>query len=147
MRKRFFGSSRGKWALLWAALGIGLIGTQSAAGDVMDDGVPSGMVAYVSGGVCPVGWIAASNVEGRMVVAVADGKDVGVQVGMPFTDQEDRVHAHGYKGDLVLPAKSIAGADGANVEGAQSQTYSISGTTKADPSGLPFVQVTTCVKQ
>jgi hypothetical protein len=76
-----------------------------------------------------------------------DGKDVGVQVGMPLGDQEDRLHAHSYKGDLALPSKSIAAADGANLEGAQSQSYSISGTTNARPSGLPFVQVTTCVKQ
>jgi len=137
----------GKWALLFAALGISVVATRNAAGDATDDGVPSGMVAYVSGGTCPAGWIAASNVEGRLVVAVSEGKDVGVQVGMPLGDQEDRAHTHTYKGDLVLPSKSIAAADGPNLEGAQAQTYSISGTTKANPSGLPFVQVTSCVKQ
>lgn len=142
-----FASSTGKWVLLFLGLGIGLIGMRNAAGDVTDDGVPSGMVAYISGGTCPAGWVAASNVEGRIIIAVSDGKDVGVQVGMPLGDQEDRKHAHAYKGDLVLPAKSIAAADGANNEGAQAQSYSISGTTNAGPSGLPFVQVTTCVKQ
>ncbi len=137
----------GNWALLLAVLTTALIGTQNASGEPSDDGVPAGMVAYMSGGVCPVGWVAASNVEGRIIIAVADGKDVGVQVGMPLGDQEDRHHAHTYKGDVLLPAKSIAAADGANFEGAQAQSYSISGTTNAGPSGLPFVQVTTCVKQ
>ena len=147
MRRRFLDSTLGKWALLLAALTTALIATQKASGEPTDDGVPSGMVAYISGGACPVGWTAASNVEGRIIVAVSDGKDVGVQVGMPLGDQEDRQHAHPYKGDLALPSKSIAAADGANFEGAQAQSYSISGTTNAGPSGLPFVQVTTCVKQ
>jgi hypothetical protein len=147
MRKRMLASSTEKWALLFAALGIGLIATRNASGEITDDGVPSGMVAYISGGMCPAGWIAASNVEGRLVVAVSEGKDVGVQVGQPLVDQEDRTHSHSYKGDLALPAKSIAAADGANLEGAQAQTYSIAGTTQTGPSGLPFVQVTACVKQ
>jgi hypothetical protein len=147
MRKRLIASWTGKWVLLFAGLCIGLIGTQNAAGEGTDDGVPAGMVAHVTGGMCPPGWTAASNVEGRIVVAVADGKDVGVQVGMPLGDQEDRLHTHTYKGDLILPSKSIAAADGPNMEGAQAQTYPISRTTNAGPSGLPFVQVTTCVKQ
>lgn len=147
MRKRMIASWPGKWVLLFAGLGIGLVGMQNAAGDVTDDGVPAGMVAYVSGGTCPAGWAAASNVEGRIVIAVAEGKDVGVQMGMPLGDQEDRLHTHGYKGDLALPSKSIAAADGANLEGAKAQTYAISGNTNAGPSGLPFVQVTACVKQ
>jgi len=133
--------------LLFAGLGIGLIATRQASGEITDDGVPSGMVAYISGGACPAGWIAASNVEGRLVVAASDGKDVGVQVGMPLGDQEDRMHSHAYKGDLALAAKSIAAADGPNLEGAKAQTYSLLGTTQTGPSGLPFVQVTTCVKQ
>lgn len=147
MRKRRFASSSGKWVLLCVGLGIGLIATKQAAGESTDDGVPSGMVAYISGGTCPAGWIAASNVEGRLVVAVSEGKDVGVQVGTPLGDQEDRQHSHAFKGDLALPAKSIAAADGANLEGAQAQTYALSGTTQMGPSGLPFVQVTACVKQ
>jgi hypothetical protein len=147
MRRRTFASSSGKWVLLVAGVAIGLSGMRSASGESTDDGVPSGMVAHVTGGVCPPGWVPASNVEGRIVVAVADGKDVGVQVGTPLGDQEDRTHTHTYKGDIELPSKSVSGADGPNLEGAQAQTYSISGTTSAGPSGLPFVQVTACVKQ
>ncbi len=147
MRKRFLDSTIGNGALLLAVLTTALIATQNASGEPTDDGVPSGMVAYISGSTCPVGWAAASNVEGRIIVAVSDGKDVGVQVGMPLSDQEDRQHAHTFIGDLALPAKSIAASNGANLEGAQAQSYSISGTTNAGPSGLPFVQVTTCVKQ
>lgn len=147
MRRRIFVSSSGKWGLLFAGLAIGLIGTRNAAGENTDDGIPAGLVAYISGGTCPAGWTAASNVEGRIVVAVSDGKDVGVQVGTPLSDQEDRNHTHSYTGELELPPKSISAADGANLEGAQAQTYTISGTTNAGPSGLPFVQVTACVKQ
>ena len=147
MRKRIFVSSTGKWGLLFAGLAIGVIGTRKAAGEVTTEAVPAGMVAHISGGACPTGWIPASNVEGRIVIAVADGKDVGVQVGMPLGDREDRNHSHSYSGELQLPAKAISAADGPNLEGARAQTYTISGTTNAGPSGLPFVQVTTCVKQ
>lgn len=147
MRKKSYTSSVKIGVPILAVLGIGFITTGKAAGESTDDGTPAGMVAYVSGGTCPAGWIPASNVEGRIVVAVADGKDVGVQVGMPLADQEDREHTHAYKGNLALPAKSIAAADGANVEGAQAQPYDLSGNTQSSPSGLAFVQVTACVKQ
>jgi hypothetical protein len=147
MRKGFLASSIGSWALLLAVFSIALIGTRKASGESTDDGVPAGMVTYISGGTCPAGWLPASNVEGRIIIAVSDGKDVGMQVGLPLADQEDRAHAHTYTGDLVLPSKSIAAADGPNFEGAQAQSYSIAGTTNSEPSGLPFVQVTTCVKQ
>jgi len=147
MRKKRLISSTKTWVPILALLGIGLITTGKAAGEITDDGVPAGMVAHVSGGMCPAGWIPAANVEGRIVVAVADGKDVGVQVGMPLGDQEDREHTHAYKGNIALTAKSIAAADGANQEGAQAQSYMLSGTTNPGPSGLGFVQVTACVKQ
>ncbi|HRI64395.1 MAG TPA: hypothetical protein PK156_09150 [Polyangium sp.] len=147
MRKRIFVSSSGKWVLLFAGVAIGVIGTRKAAGEITTDGVPAGMVAYISGGACPSGWTPATNIEGRIVIAVADGKDLGVQVGTPLTDREDRNHSHSYSGELPLPPKSISAADGPNLEGAQAQTYTVSGTTNAGPSGLPFVQVTTCVKQ
>jgi hypothetical protein len=122
MRRRIFVSSSGKWVLLLAGLGIGLIGTRNAAGNNVDDGVPAGMVAYISGGLCPTGWTPASNVEGRITIAVSDGKDLGVQVGTPLGDQEDRNHTHSYAGELELPAKSISASDGPNQEGAQAQT-------------------------
>jgi hypothetical protein len=149
MRKRFSGAWSTRPAkILFLGLALGLVASRSASGGpAEDDGVPSGMVAHVTGGVCPVGWAPAANVEGRLVVAVAEGKDVGVQVGEPLGDRDDRTHEHAYAGSLALPAKAISAADGPNQTGAASLEYAIAGTTSPGVSGLPFVQVLACVKQ
>jgi hypothetical protein len=145
---RILRSGAGKMVIAALSIGAGLVGARAASGDpIDDDGAPSGMVAFVSGGKCPLGWAPAANVEGRLVVGVTDGKNVGVQVGDPLADQEDRAHSHAYAGELALPEKAIAGGDGANNTGAAAQAYSISGKTEAGASGLPFVQVQACVKQ
>ncbi|MDI1476811.1 hypothetical protein [Polyangium sp. y55x31] len=148
MHKPISGTTTGRFLLLGLGLGLGLVASRSASGEpVEEDGVPPGMVAHVEGGVCPPGWAPAPNVEGRLVVAVAEGKDVGVQVGEPLGDREDRTHTHDYAGEIALPSKAIAAADGDNQAGAQAQTYTIAGTTDPGVSGLPFVQVMACVKQ
>ena len=148
MHEPISGATTGRFLLLGLGLVLGLAASRSASGGpAEDDGVPSGMVAHVAGGVCPPGWAPAPNVEGRLVVAVAEGKDVGVQVGSPLSDREDRTHTHDYAGELALPSKSIAAADGSNESGAKAQAYAIAGTTDPGVSGLPFVQVMACVKQ
>ena len=111
-----------------------------------DDGAPSGAIAFFTGGVCPAGWTTAANVQGRLVVAVAEGAGAGMQVGTPLTDQEDRQHQHTYTGTVTLGSDSIAGADGSNDNGAAAQTYTVTGTTGVASSSLPFVQVQPCVK-
>lgn len=148
MKEPISGAKAGRFLLLGLGLGLGLVASRSASGEpAEDDGVPAGMVAHVEGGVCPPGWAPAPNVEGRLVVAVAEGKDVGVQVGEPLADREDRTHTHAYEGELALPSKSIAAGNGDNSSGAKAQTYGLSGTTSPGVSGLPFVQVMACVKQ
>jgi hypothetical protein len=120
---------------------------RAQGGPLDDDGAPPNAIAFVTGGACPAGWVPAANVQGRLVVAVADGTKAGMQVGTPLTDQEDRQHQHTYTGMVALPSKSIAGADGSNDQGAASQTYTVTGTTGLAASNLPFVQVQPCLKQ
>lgn len=110
------------------------------------DGVPSGTMAFFSGGKCPVGWVAADVVRGRLVVAVTDSALAGMTVGAPLTDREDRTHQHTYTGTVQAPDKAIAGADGSNDNGAAAQAYTVSGSTDPQPTGLPFVQVQACAK-
>jgi hypothetical protein len=134
-----------------AALGLAsvlwLANARPAAGDPAgDDGAPRGMVAFFAGGACPKGWAVAANVQGRLVVGVTDGAETGVQVGAPLGDREDRLHAHPYTLDVVLPYKSVSAADGSN-EGAAAKTYSLPGKSLSVPSGLPFAQVEACEKQ
>lgn len=112
-----------------------------------DDGAPAGAVTFFAGGVCPQGWKVAANVQGRLVVGVDLAANIGIQVGAPLGDREDRAHQHAYSSEVALADKAIAAADGGNTSGAQAQTYTVSGTTEAEPSGLPLIQVQACVKQ
>ncbi len=122
-------------------------GASGDPGEPGDDGVPWGTMAYFTGGACPVGWVPADNVEGRLVVAVGDGANTGIQVGAPLGDREDRAHAHDYAGEVTLADKAIAGADGSNQQGAEKKAYPLTGTTQPAGSGFGFVQVQACVKQ
>jgi hypothetical protein len=151
-------NSRRPWIVRLARVGLAAAATLALValttrgasgdpGDPGDDGVPWGTMAYFTGGACPTGWVPADNVAGRLVVAVGDGANGGIQVGVPMKDREDRAHTHDYAGQVDLPDKAIAGADGANDQGAEKKTYSLAGTTAPSGSGYGFVQVQACVKQ
>lgn len=144
-KRRMVGSGLGL-----AVLGVGawlLFAGRAQGGPIDDDGAPPGTIAFVRGGACPAGWTTAPSVQGRLVVAVADGTKAGVQVGVPLADQEDRQHQHTYTGMVTLGSKNIAAADGPNNNGAAAQAYTVTGTTGKAASGLPFVQVQPCLKQ
>ncbi len=134
-----------------AVLGLGALpGRLATAETPGDDGVPSGTVAFFSfdgsGGNCPAGWVPAAQVQGRMVVGTTEAADVGVLVGAPLADQEDRAHVHAYQGTVQLPSRNVAGANGGNNQGAQSGDHALMGTSDASTSGLPFVQLLVCEK-
>jgi hypothetical protein len=126
------------------------LGTRATAETPVDDGVPAGTIAFFSfdgtGGNCPAGWVPAAEVRGRMVVGTGEPDQVGVLVGTPLTDQEDRTHIHPYEGTVHLPSRNIAGADGGNRNGAQSGDHVVSGNSENASSGLPFVQLLVCEK-
>ncbi|MFO0696085.1 MAG: hypothetical protein U0230_21155 [Polyangiales bacterium] len=145
-RLRSWGERFGAVPLAAALL---LLGSGRAhGGGPNDDGAPVGAVAFfASGTACPNGWAPATAVEGRMIVGVTDGAAVGVNVGTPLADQENRTHTHAYTGTFTITKKGIAALAGSNTQGANAQAYSVSGTTAASTSGLPFVQVLACVKQ
>lgn len=119
---------------------------RARGGPPADDGVPSGTVAFFSGGTCPPGWTPATEVQGRLVLGAPGDGAVGVTVGDPLADREDRGHQHAYSGSVQTADKAIAAADGSNNSGAQAQSYTVTGTTEAQPSGLPFVQAQACAK-
>ena len=108
--------------------------------------VPSGLVAFFTSAACPDGWSAATSVAGRLVVGAATGTDVGVQVGAPLADKEDRSHTHGVLVSVQPPAKSVAGANGGNGQAADNGQAKGTGTSGAAPSGMPFVQWLVCQK-
>jgi hypothetical protein len=134
-------------ALLAAAAAPWLFGAGRAeGGPPADDGVPSGTIAFFTGGQCPPGWQVVAALQGRAVVGAPDAAGVGVKLGAPLGDREDRKHQHTYTGTVTLTDKSLAAADGSNDNGAAAQAYTVSGTTADQVSGLPFIQVQPCAK-
>jgi hypothetical protein len=136
-------------ALLGAGLviGLGVVGARRASGETTpNDGAPKGMLVFVAGGECPAGWVRVFDVEGRIVVGAIYPEDVGIQVGLPLGDREERAHEHAYSGEITLPAKNLVAANGGNQSGAAAGVYPIEGTTSKSTSALPFVQVQGCVK-
>lgn len=115
-------------------------------GGPADDGVPAGMIAYFSGTQCPEGWSISVESQGRIAIGVIDGDLVGVQVGEPLGDREDRTHTHTWTGEAALTPRNVAGADGSNNQGAAAMTYTVSGETTPSPSGAGFVQALACKK-
>ena len=123
-----------------------LLGAHEPA-DVATDGTPPGMVAFFTGAACPDGWKPADMVAGRVVIAVNDPLAVGRTVGAPLAPAEDRVHGHDVTGSVALPSKLLAAGDGNyNEDGAAAGTRTFAGTAAAAPTGLPFVQLTACVR-
>jgi len=144
-----------RWVHLLAGvavcLSLGLtLGRRATAETPGQDRVPKGTVAFFSfddtGGNCPAGWVSATQVQGRLVVAVSQPPDVGVMVGTPLSDQEDRTHTHQYDSVVNLPSRNVAGSNGGNNQGASAGDHPLTGTTQGASSGLPFVQLLVCEK-
>lgn len=142
-RRRWFAAAT---AILWAIATASLSQRDAASEPMAEDGAPSGMVAFVAGGVCPPGWVHSYELEGRVLVGTVDKAEIGESVGTPFVDREVRVHHHDYVGAVDLPKKNVAGANGGNESGASWGTYTVMGATTDAESGLPFVQMEGCVK-
>lgn len=113
---------------------------------MVTDGAPSGMITFAAGGVCPAGWVHVSALEGRAIVGTVTEEDVGIAVGTPFTDREERVHDHHYTGSVTLAPKPVGVPLGFNGNVAEAGTYPIEGITGENDAGLPFFQMEACMK-
>ncbi len=144
-------TSRRAWPWLVAAAAavcVCVVSMRPAqGGDPGDDGVPRGAVAFFAGDACPIGWAPADTAAGRLVVGVTDGTAVGRTVGAPLRDREDRTHTHALSATVSVPARSIAGADGPNRQGAAAGDQRVTGAAGAATSGLPFVQLRACERR
>jgi len=108
---------------------------------------PRGMVAFFDAAGCPEGWLPDALAAGRLLIATDEVVAVGRVVGTPLAPEEDRVHDHTIAGATVdLPYKSISAGDGGNSAGAASGARAVAGTVAPATSGLPFAQLTACVR-
>ena len=131
--------------IVLATLALALAGAASPL-DSTTDGAPPGMVSFFTSTSCPAGWTNADVAAGRIAIAVNDPLAVGRTVGTPLGPAENRTHAHAIAANVSLPAKSISAADGNNDSGGASGARALAGTAGAAPSGLPFAQLTACVR-
>lgn len=119
---------------------------EASSEPMVEDGAPSGMVTFVGGGVCPPGWVHVTELEGRAIVGTVTKEDIGIDVGVPFTDQEERGHDHAYTGSITLGPKPTGVPIGPNGNVAKSGTYMLEGTTTETSGALPFFQMEGCIK-
>ena len=134
--------------MLGLGAGAWLLASRTASGDpTPDDGVPQDTVAFFSGGACPAGWASASDVEGRVIVGASDAGALGVKVGNPMADREDRKHSHPYSTKVTLANKDVSAFGGGNDDGAHAGDYQVAGVSGEGVSGLPFFQMKACIKQ
>jgi hypothetical protein len=139
--------------LLLGGLGSITLGASGARAQTTDT-TPEGMVAFFmsSGSTCPDGWTAASQAQGRLIVGVASGSDVGVTVNDPLDGPNDPVNWHGFSTTLTVQnvdehQDEFAGnPNGTGQIAAESGDYNIGGSTSASPSNLPYIQLVVCQK-
>ncbi len=110
------------------------------------DTAPPGIVLFASDDTCPVGWSPLDIARGRLIVAAATGGDVGVTVGNPLGDREDRSHRHNVRLQLTLAQKNIAAANGPNQDGAAPGLHDATFLSAPATSRLPFRQLLACTK-
>ena len=119
---------------------------ESIAAAALPDTAPPGIVLFAADDTCPIGWSPLPGARGRIIVGAATGGDVGVVVGNPLSDREDRVHRHNVTLALTLTQRNIAAANGPNNDGAAPGRHDATLTTGPATSGLPFRQLLACVK-
>ena len=116
------------------------------AGDAPPDTAPPGIVLFASDATCPEGWSELTAARGRIIVGAETGGDVGVIVGTPLAEREDRAHSHTASLAITLIQRNIAAAKGPNNSGAAPGLHQASLGSAPATSGLPFRQLLACKK-
>ena len=127
-------------------LGLLACGTPLLGAVPGPDAAPVGVVLFASGGECPAGFEPLAAARGRLLVGAELAGEVGLTVGTPLGDKEDRTHTHGVSLSVTLAYKSVSAADGGNHNGAENGTWTGGAQSPAEASGLGFIQRLACVK-
>lgn len=129
-------------------------GARPAAAQSTPDTTPSGMVAFFMSPVtqCPSGWATATIAQGRLLLGVTNGNNVGVTVGTPLqSEQVPPSHQHSFKTTVSIPSHGIFAAHCCgNKQGAQSGSANVPDqptTTGSAAWNLPLIQLVVCQKQ
>ena len=111
------------------------------------DSVPTGAVMYFEGSSCPDGWVVFGDGAGRVAAPTTGGAEGGSVRGVPLASGENRTHTHRVSASFSLGAVSYVGVVGSANNGVGAAgDVSVSVTTSAASTGLPYVQLLMCRK-
>jgi hypothetical protein len=112
-----------------------------------EDEIPAGTLAYFEALVCPAGWAAAVQSEGRFMLGLMDAALAGDEnSSTSLTPGENRTHSHDFSGTVNLPFNEVALASGCCMDIGGSGDTSYAGTSSSSASGLPFIELLACAK-
>lgn len=127
------------------------------------DSMPSGMVSTFNSTTCPTGWTKYTKAQGRFVVGLNDGGNIGLMNGLAQENAEFRFHSHRWSGFDAInyvwftynsngnPTTIIEWTDGIGPEGSGFYPLARSSVTTThwtDRSATtpPYVQLLYCEK-
>jgi len=118
----------------------------------VDGDIPYGTLAYFSNTTIKTceemsGWATITTTDGRSIIP---GYTTGTfaSTTSPLKSLEDRPHSHTFQASFTTQDQSYAGVAGCcDKKLAEYQTYPISDVTSSVSSGLPYVQLLTCISQ
>jgi len=99
---------------------------------------------------CPASWAPYTAAEGRVVMPgyIVTGGEPVTSDDAPLASQEDRGHTHAYTATVAVPDVSFAGIDGCcDKSPAESGKTPVYGTTDSDSTGIPYIQLLTCMTE
>jgi len=97
---------------------------------------------------CPANWQPLGEAEGRFIISGYDASGVVVSIAAPLSSGEDRLHSHGLTIGITTTDVSYAGIDGCcNSNTAANGFFDSTTNTTEISSGLPYIQLLTCVSQ
>jgi hypothetical protein len=112
--------------------------------------VPFGTIAYFDESVdsCPPDWAPYSEGSGRLLVPGYNESGTFSSPYPPLRSGEDRLHGHTFETTFATESVEYAGIGGCCDKGpASAGTVAVAGNTEAAASGLPYVQLLTCLAQ
>lgn len=123
------------------------------ANATVSGGVPFGTIGYflptaTTGSYCPSAWEPLDEAAGRILVPGYD--DVGLISSdtAPLSSGEDRTHKHSFSCPITTDSVEYAGIAGCcNDNIGADGTYQVEGDSNEASSGLPYIQLLTCVYQ
>jgi len=114
------------------------------------DAVPFGTIAYFSPTVsqCPDNWKSFDGANGRFIIPGYSGEGVIPSEAEPLASGQDILHGHAFQINITTNEASYAGIDGCCNSGpAADGSYTTDVNGDPVSSGLPYIQLLTCVSQ